>query len=164
MSSTFRKELIIGSEIYGEELKRKIENLQRELSRVEALKKEFETSSEDSSIVELNLEHQLYNKAKRNESNQKKKENSVFEDRPDYIFKKYVDNEVSFNKLFKSYLKIVRNKEKRPDKSEVIDRKVHTTYDSLHRPVTIYRRVAVVDNNKYTPVSGNFSDSDDETD
>lgn len=144
---TFREELILAAETYSEELQRDIDNTKRKLDYIMAIKKALEEDSEDQKIKEINEEHKFYEKVKMREEKNAKKENSV----QDTINRDYVDNEISFKKLIGIYLKIVRRKEKKNRRDQILDKKSVTSYRNIHRPIMrnsrqVFRKILSFDN------------------
>lgn len=134
--STFRQELSLGAEIYIEELQRRIDNLSRELTHITALKKAVDENVDDKKFKEIDEEHRLYERAIRSQQRRAKEENSE----KDIALKAglvrdYVPNEVSFSKLINSYSKLVRNKKKKQETDQVLDRVTTMTYKKFHRPI-----------------------------
>ena len=130
-TSTFRDELKLGTEIYSEELQRKIDKTKRELDHIMALKKALEEGADDQKIKEIDQEHKVYQRTKRREEKKLREENSVQHISP----RDYVPNEVSFGKLIGSYLKILRNKERKNETDQILNRRTTLSYRNLHRPL-----------------------------
>ena len=127
---TFRDELKLGSEIYSEELQRKINKIKRELDHIIALKKALEDNADDQKIKEITDEHKLFQKTKKREETKLKNENSVKYEPS----RNYIENEISFYKLMNSYLKTLKHKNK---EDQVLNRKSALLYINLHRPQSI---------------------------